>query len=110
MKAELHNNPVYQERLKLSRSWGHRFQKWALVNKMFAGSIHFEGPGGAKRLKHLDLRVASYSGYFASHFKDRPTPKQYFVCGPSVDFIKRWGFSGYADEEPMESNHAVRNV
>ena len=81
-----------------------------MVSKMFGASLDFSGTFGDKRLKTFEVRVASYSGYFARHFKDKPTPKQYFVCGPCLNFVKKWRFSGYADEEPMESNHAVWNI
>lgn len=101
---------VYQERLRMQHMWQQRLHKWDLVQRLLGGSIDFTGVKGARQLDRLKVRIASYTGFFARKFDDRPTPKQYFVAVHALHFIMLHFFCGFGDEECMESQHADWNI
>ena len=61
-------------------------------------------------IEMLIVRAASFSGFFACNFpNEKPTPKLYLALTHGIQFIMHHKFCGYADEEPMESQHADHN-
>ena len=61
-------------------------------------------------IEMLIVRAASFSGFFACNFRnEKPTPKLYLALTHGIQFIMHHKFCGYADEEPMESQHANHN-
>ena len=108
--ASLLTDPEYRAREKDRQVWQQTLHKWDLVQRLLGGIIDFTTKEGVKQKDWLCLRVASYTGFFARHFNDTPTPKQYFTARASIMFVENHGFCGYADEEPMESQHADWNV
>ena len=56
------------------------------------------------------MYVVPFSGFFACNFpNEKPTPKLYLALTHGIQFIMHHKFCGYADEEPMESQHADHN-
>ena len=108
--ASVHDDPEYKARQRAAHIWQQRLHKWDLMQRLLGGSVDFATSQGVKRKDHLCLRVASYTGFFAKHFTDIPTPKQYFTANLALMFVENHGFCGYGDEEPMESQHADWNV
>ena len=104
-KMELDNNNSFIARRKLRDSFLQRFQKWSHVYRLLAGSVNFRDT--PRLLDLLELRCASFSGFFASAFPETPpTPKQYFAVTFGPRFAGMHGFHGHADEQPSESHHA----
>ena len=94
----------------MQHMWQQRLHKWDLVQRLLGGSIDFTGVKGARQLDRLKVRIASYTGFFARKFDERPTPKQYFVAVHALHFIMLHFFCGFGDEECMESQHADWNI
>lgn len=105
----LHSDPLFKERDHQRDIWRHRLHKWDQLQRFMGGSIDFSTERGEWLKVCLALRIASYTGFFACHFDDRPTPKQYFAATFGLRFVQQHGFCGFGDEEPCESQHADWN-
>ena len=101
--SSLRDDPEYEKALLLRQRWVLRFTKWGLLQRMLGGSVDFAA--NQWLVLCMRYRAASYGGFFAMWFNDVPTPKQYLTLTHGVWFAEHWGFCGFADEEPMESQH-----
>ena len=71
------------------------FLEWAALQRLMRGLI-----------QRYIVPAASFSGFFACNFpNEKPTPKRYVALTHGMRFIMHHKFWGYADEEPMESQH-----
>lgn len=104
----LQQDVSYQEALVRRQHWVQRFTKWGQVQQLLGGCIDFVIQPDLKRI--LFIRAASYSGFFAANFPlDKPTPKQYITLTHALSFVNVHNFSGFGDEETMESQHGDWN-
>ena len=106
--SNLKRDVEYQAALRVRQRWVHRFTKWAALQRLMGGSIDYTA--NPHLIEMLIVRAASFSGFFACNFpNEKPTPKLYLALTHGIQFIMHHKFCGYADEEPMESQHADHN-
>ena len=85
-----------------------RFTKWVARQRLMGGSVDYMA--NPRLIQRLIVRAASFSGFFARNFpNEKPTPKLYLALTQGMQFTMHHRFCGYADEEPMESQHADHN-
>ena len=83
--------------------WQQRLHTWALTRRLLCGSVD-------STLNHvieqLCFCLALYTGSCAQQFPGTLTPWQYFTATACFRFVEKHSFCGYADDEPVEFQHA----